>query len=304
MVRIRDIHQYLVQVISVSLLAFASSAVIAHQHFASVNISSEKVANNLYMLQGEGGNIAVLIGDDGVLMVDDQFAELTDKIRKEISKYSDGPIKYMVNTHWHYDHTGGNNNLGEQGVAIVAHDNVRSRLAAGGFIKAFNATIPPAPKAALPVITFADGLTFHWNQETISVEHVAPAHTDGDAVIYFKNANVVHTGDLYFNSFYPFVDASSKGSLPGMIEGVNRVLAKIDDKTLVIPGHGALSNKAELAEYRDMLVVLHGRLSALKTQGKTVQEIIAAKPTAEFDAKWGDGLIPVDQWLGLIYDVL
>lgn len=274
----------------------------AQQDFSKVEITSQKVVDGIYMLQGQGGNIGVSVGEDGVFIIDDQYAPLTDKIKATIATLSDKPVRFVLNTHYHGDHTGGNENLGKGGAIIVAHDNVRKRLAAGQFIKAFNATLPPAPHKALPVVTFSSEVTFHWNNQTLAVKHIAPAHTDGDAVIFFEDANVLHTGDLYFNGFYPFIDASAGGSLKGMIDGVNKLLAAINDQTKVIPGHGPLSNKAELKAFRDMLATVHARLLALKAAGKTVEEIIASKPIADLEAEWGDGFLSTDAWLRILLD--
>ena len=282
---------------------FATSA-FAQQDFSKVQIQTIPVAKGVYMLVGSGGNIGLSVGQDGAFLIDDQYAPLTDKIIKAISAVTDKPIRFIVNTHWHMDHTGGNENIGKGGAIIVAHDNVRKRLAKGQFMKAFNVNIPPSPPKALPVITFADSVTFYWNHETLEVWHPQPAHTDGDAVIYFKSANVVHVGDLFFNGIYPFIDAGSGGSLKGVIAGVDEVLGRIDDNTKVIPGHGPLGGKTDLQAYRDMLATVHARMTKLMKAGKNVDEIVAAKPTADFDAKWGGGFLNPDQWVQIAYSVM
>ena len=269
-----------------------------------MQIQTIAVAEGVYMLAGRGGNIGLFVGQDGAFLIDDQYAPLTDKILEAISAVTDKPVRFLVNTHWHGDHTGGNENIGKGGTIIVAHDNVRKRLAKGQFMKVFNANIPPAPPKALPVITFADGVTFHWNNETLEVVHSKSAHTDGDAVIYFKSANVVHVGDLFFNGIYPFIDAGSGGSLEGVIAGVDEVLGRIDDSTKVIPGHGPLGNKTDLKAYRDMLTTVQGRMTKLVKEGKTIDEIVAAKPTADYDAKWGGGFLKPDPWVKIVYSVM
>ena len=283
------------------IICLVATGAFAQQDFSKVQIKTIPVAKGVYMLVGSGGNIGLSVGQDGAFLIDDQYAPLTDKILKAISAVTDKPVRFLVNTHWHYDHTGGNENIGKGGTIIVAHDNVRKRLAKGQFMKAFNANIPPSPPQALPVITFTDSVTFHWNNETLEVWHPKSAHTDGDAVIYFKTLNVVHVGDLFFNGIYPFIDAESGGSMEGLIAGVNAVLDRIDDSTKVIPGHGPLGNKAELKAYRDMLASVHARIKELIKAGKNMDEIVAAKPTADYDAKWGGGFLKPDRWVQIVY---
>jgi glyoxylase-like metal-dependent hydrolase (beta-lactamase superfamily II) len=283
---------------------FIATSAFAQQDFSKVQIQTIAVAEGVYMLAGRGGNIGLSVGRDGAFLIDDQYAPLTDKILAAIAAVTDKPVRFLINTHWHGDHTGGNENIGKGGTIIVAHDNVRKRMAKGQFMKVFNANIPPAPPKALPVITFADGVTFHWNNETLEVVHSKSAHTDGDAVIYFKGANVVHVGDLFFNGIYPFIDAGSGGSVEGVIAGVDDVMDRIDDTTKVIPGHGPLGNKADLKAYRDMLVTIQGRMAKLMNEGKNMDEIVAAKPTADYDAKWGGGFLKPDSWVKIVYSVM
>ena len=278
-----------------------ATGAFAQQDFSKVQIETIPVAEGIYMLVGSGGNIGLSVGQDGAFLIDDQYAPLTDKILKAISAVTDKPVRFLVNTHWHYDHTGGNENIGKAGTIIVAHDNVRKRLAKGQFMKVFNFNVPPAPPKALPVITFADSVTFHWNDETLEVLHPKSAHTDGDAVIFFKSTNVVHAGDLFFNGIYPFIDAESGGSMEGLIAGVDDVLDRIDDKTKIIPGHGPMGNKADLKAYHDMLAGVHARMTKLIEAGKNIEEIVAAKPTADYDAKWGGGFLKPDQWVKIVY---
>ena len=291
-----------------SLIAAAllvSQPILAHDHSELPEFKQQQLSDNLYMLTGKGGNLLLSTGADGLLLIDDDYADMSDKTRAAVKAISAEPVKFLINTHWHFDHTGGNQMLGETGTIIVAHDNVRQRLLSGGTIAAFNANIAPAAKPALPVVTFADSVSFHWNGETIDVTHPSgSAHTDGDAVVFFKNDNVLHTGDLYFNNIYPFIDASSGGSMLGVIEAVTSLLNDIDDNTRVIPGHGALSNKAELMQYRDMLQSVYAQVLKLKTSGKTVEQVIAAKPSASFDAQWGGGFLKPDVWVGIIYSAI
>ncbi len=269
-----------------------------------VQIQTVEVRGGVYMLVGQGGNIGVSAGEDGVFLIDDQFAPLTPKIKAAIAELSDQPVRFLVNTHWHYDHTGGNENWGEEGAIIVAHDNVRQRLKAGGLIEFFKNQVPPSPKAALPVITFADSVTFHLNGGELHVFHVPPAHTDGDSIIHFKAANAVHMGDLFFNGLYPFIDGSSGGSVDGVIAAAERVHAMIDDETKIIPGHGALASRADLAAYVEMLKGVRANVGALVDAGKSLEEAIAAEPTAAWDDPWGKTFITGEQFTTIVYGIL
>lgn len=270
----------------------------------TVQIRSLPVAGGVHMLIGAGGNIAVSSGEDATFVVDDQFAPLTDKIVAAIRAITDRPIKFLVNTHWHGDHTGGNENFAQAGVVIVAHDNVRHRMSVEQFLARFNQRVPPSPKAALPVITFGDGVTFHLNGDDIHVVHVARAHTDGDALVHWTRANVIHMGDVFFNGRYPFVDLSSGGSVEGMIEAVTAALRYVNDSTRIIPGHGPLAGRAELLAYRAMLVGSRDAVKKLIDQGKSVDQVVAARPTATWDAAWGGGSIKPDDWVSTIYQSL
>jgi len=262
------------------------------------------IRDGIYMLTGQGGNIGLSIGTDGVFMIDDQFAPLTAKIKAAIATLSDQPIRFVMNTHWHFDHTGGNENLGREGVVIVAHDHVRERMSHDNFITAFNKKIPASPDIALPAVTFNDRMTFHVNQRTIHISHHRNAHTDGDSIVVFKKANVIHTGDIFFNGLYPFIDASSHGSINGMIKTVEHILSLANAQTKIIPGHGPLANKADLATYRDMLITVRKRMQTLIDQGKTLDEIIAIKPNQDFDATWGTGFLNPEAFLSVLYSVM
>ena len=291
--------------IAVSLfLCMASHGFCQEQDFDKVQIQTVHVAGNVYMLIGSGGNIGVCAGDDGVFMVDDQFAPLTKKIRAAIAKISDKDIRFLINTHWHYDHVGGNENIGEAGSVIIAHKNVRTRMGTDQFIDFFQKTIPASPASALPIITFTKDITFHVNNENIEVFHVKTAHTDGDAIIYFKNADVLHTGDIYFAGIYPFIDVSSNGSVAGVIDAATYVLSIINDKTKVIPGHGPLSNKAELKAYVEMLSFLKDNITKSISEGKTFKEIQGSRPTQQFDTTWGGGFLSPDQFVQILYSDL
>jgi cyclase len=261
------------------------AAAFAQMNFDAVEIKATKVSGNVWMLEGAGGNIGVLVGDDGVLLVDDQFAPLTEKILAAVKKISDKPVKYLVNTHWHWDHTGGNDNLGKAGVQIVAHDNVRTRLLTEQVT--LLGKNPAQPKAALPVITFDNSVTYHINNETMHVYKVPASHTDGDAFVRFRSANVVHTGDVFASGRYPFIDSTNGGSAAGVVKAMDELIPTLNDETRVIPGHGPLASKKDVIAYRNMMATVASRVEALVKQGKTLDEVKAAKPTAEFEAQYG-----------------
>ncbi|HEY8520811.1 MAG TPA: MBL fold metallo-hydrolase [Gammaproteobacteria bacterium] len=264
-----------------ALLLGASLALAQGQDFSQVQVTAHQVSGNVYYLQGAGGNIGLLIGDDGVLMVDDQFAPLTEKIVAAIRTLSQGPIRFLINTHVHGDHVGGNENFGNMGVPIVAHDNVRVRLRRG----VNNA--PPAPDVALPILTYGDAVTFHMNGEEIRVVKVPPAHTDGDSIIHFVNADVIHMGDVFRTTGYPGVDAGNGGSVKGTIEALQMAIDMAGPDTKILPGHGVVATRDDMIEFRDMVVEVQRRISALVEQGMTLEQVVAAKPTADLDERWG-----------------
>ncbi len=259
----------------------------------------------LYMLEARGGNIGLSVGPEATFMVDDQYAPLTDRIVGEVGKLTERPIDFVLNTHWPGDHTGGNGNLGAAGAWIVAHDNVRERMSVEQFIELFDERVPPAPTAALPAITFSDSVRFHFNGETIHIVHPdGAAHTDGDSVVFFEGANVVHTGDVFFNGMYPFIDVSTGGTLPGVVRAADRILERIDDDTKIIPGHGPVSNRAELQAYRDMIDGVAKAVEAMVAAGHTREEVIAANPTALWDDVYGmaRSFISPPTFAGIAYD--
>jgi glyoxylase-like metal-dependent hydrolase (beta-lactamase superfamily II) len=283
------------------LLGLALAAGAQEPDFEKVQIQTVPVAPGLSMLIGAGGNIAVSTGESGPIVVDDQFAPLAPKIAAAVKALQDAPVRFVINTHHHMDHTGGNEAFGKSGAVIVAHENVRVRMSTEQFSKLMNRGTPAAPAQALPVVTFADGVTFHWNGETIAVEHVANAHTDGDAVVWFRTANAVHAGDTFFNGFYPFIDVESGGSISGMIAAVDGVLAQANADTKIIPGHGPLAAPADLRTYRDMLATVRLRVQAAQAAKKAMPAYLAEKPLADLDPEWGDGFLKADQFLTLVW---
>ena len=245
----------------------------------SVTINTTKLTDSIYMLKGSGGNIVVSVGQDGVFMVDDQFAPLTQKIKEAISKITDQPVKFIINTHWHSDHTGGNENLGELGAIIVSHDNVRKRLSTEQFIDFFNRTVPPLPEKGLPIVTFSDNMTVYQNDDEIKIIHVDYGHTDGDSIVSFTKNNVIHVGDDFNDISYPFIDISSGGSIDGLISSLETISSIINDETKVVSGHSEVSNKTKVNDFTNMLKDVRGKVNQMIKSGKSLEEIIASQPT-------------------------
>ena len=286
-------------------LAFAPLTLLAQgPDFEKTQIRAEKVAEGVHVLMGAGGNIGVSTGADGVFLIDDEWAPLTAKVKAAVAALSDRPIRFILNTHWHPDHSGGNENLGDAGALIVAHDNVRRRMSTEQFIQQFGMKVPPAPAKALPVVTFDQAVTLHLNGDEIHAFHVPPAHTDGDAVVHFRRANVVHMGDLYFTGMYPFVDLSSNGSFEGVIAAADRVLALVDERARIISGHGPVGSRADLKAYRDMMATVRDRVKPLVQAGRTAEQIATARPIADLDARWGQGFMKPDVFLGIVVQSL
>jgi glyoxylase-like metal-dependent hydrolase (beta-lactamase superfamily II) len=283
------------------VLLFAVSA-HAQTDFSKVEIKATKVAGNVYMLQGSGGNIGVSVGDDGLLIVDDQFAPLADKIRAALKGLADKKLRFILNTHWHGDHTGGNVAFGPE-ATIIAQDNVRKRLATEQKSTVFNSTTPASPKEALPVITFNDSLSVHFNGEDIRAIHFPHGHTDGDSVIFFSASNVVHLGDDFFAGRFPFVDLESGGSVEGLVKNIGELIVKIPAEAKLIPGHGPISTLDDLKSYHRMLQqtteIVRGKIAA----GKTLDQIKTEGLPAEW-APWGAGFIKTDRWVETIYKSL
>ena len=278
------------------LLVFGAAAFLAavpcsaQDQWDAVEIGVQEVASGVYMLTGRGGNIGLSVGEDGAFVIDDQYAPLTEKILAAIATVTEEPVRFVLNTHWHGDHTGGNENMGDAGALLVAHENVRSRLSMDQILERVGRPIteqPAAPEGAWPVVTFTRDVTFHLNGDDLHAFHVEHAHTDGDAIVHFRRANVVHMGDTFFQGRFPFIDTATGGSIDGLIAAAGQALAVMDAETRIIPGHGSLSGREDLREYRDALKTMRDRIAALLSQGRSLEEIQSARPTRDFAERWG-----------------
>lgn len=281
------------------LAALALSMPAAAQE--PTKVETRDLGAGLAMLMGSGGNVGLSVGEDGVLLIDDQFARMTAPIREAVTAFGGEGVRFVLNTHWHGDHVGGNEGWAQAGAVIVAHRNVRARMSKDQWNPLRQQTTKASPRAALPVVTFDEGIRFHLNGHEIEVLHVDPSHTDGDAIVLFKDANVLHAGDTYFNGLYPYIDTSSGGSVNGMIAAADRVLELCDGDTRIIPGHGPLSNREELTAYRSMLVSIRDAVREQIRQGRTVDQVVASQPSAPFDAKWGGGFLKPESFVRIVY---
>ena len=271
---------------------------------ASVPLQTLKLRDNIQMLYGPGGNMVVLDGPDGKILVDSSFASVAPKVKQALDGISNTPFKMLINTHWHFDHTDGNAAMHQFGATILAHENTRKRLSTPQFMKFFNMHFSPSPAEALPQQTFTDSFKLYFDKEEISLVHISPAHTDTDIYVHYQTGNVLHMGDTWFNGMYPFFDSSTGGKINGMIAAANKGIGVVDDATKIVPGHGPAGDKAALIKYRDMLVVVRDRIKMQKDSGKSLKEVIAAKPTADFDAAWGVGFLMPDAFVTLVYTTL
>lgn len=285
-------QRHIIGLSALALLALTQTAAMADDKFNDVTIKSKKLDNNTYMFVGAGGNIGVSAGSDGILIIDDQYAPLADKITAALNQIQPGAPKYIVNTHYHADHTGGNAHFGEQGT-ILAHHNVLKRLQAQNKIAS----------SALPVITYGDNISIHFNQDTLEIIHLGPGHTDGDSVVIWQKANIIHMGDLYFKDRFPYIDLDAGGSVTGYRENVSLILDRLDNKTKVIPGHGDLADKNALFKFKHMLddsinwmrgeIELGHDLASIKKQG-----------VPEKYADWSWEFISADKWIETLYQDL
>ena len=273
----------------------------ARRTAAASTITVQKLRGNISVLMGAGGNIAVLTGQDGKLLIDAGFAGARPKITDALASITSDPIKHLINTHWHFDHTDGNEWLHSVGAAILAHTNTRKHLSTTTRVEGWNFTFSPSPPGAIPAEVFDDEQTPELNGTTIALKHYAPAHTDSDISVHFPDVDILHVGDTFWNGYYPFIDYSTGGSIDGMIRATEANLAKVSDTMIVIPGHGAVADKSQLAFYRDLLVGTREKVAALKKQGKSLGEIVATKPTAATDAKWGNGFRSPKDFIGDVF---
>lgn len=287
-----------------SALKFLVPGVISQEEFDAVKIEVYDVAPGILMLVGLGGNIGVSFGEDATFMIDGQFGPLTEKIFAGIATRTDKPVQVVLNTHWHLDHVAANENLVDHGVTLLAHENVRKRLSVDQVLPSFGQIVPARPQKALPSVTFSEDMSLHWNGDSIEIFHAPGAHTDGDTIVHFRKGNVIHMSDTYFNGMYPLIDIDCGGSIDGMIAVAEEVLARSNENTKIIPGHGPLSNPFELEMYRDMMVTVRDTVSTLIQEGKSQEEAIAAKPTAAIDADWIGGVLEPDVFVAHVYTSL
>jgi len=272
--------------------------------FSKVEIKTTDLGDNVYMLEGQGGNITVAVANDGIIMVDGQFAPLHDKIKAAIAVISNLPIKYLINTHFHGDHTGGNESFAKDGATVVSQVNVKSRLAAGTTNGLTGATTPPAPQGALPSDTYTNFSKIRLRGRVANLRHIANAHTDGDTYVWFKTANVLSTGDTFTNGRYPNIDFANGGNIKGMIAATDIYLKLVNAKTRIVPGHGPIADKAALVEYRTMLITARDRMTKLVKEGKSEDDVVAAKPFADLDAKWAPTELASQNFIRVVYHSL
>ena len=273
----------------------------ARKTAADATVTVQKLRGNISVLMGAGGNIAVLPGRDGKLLIDAGFAGARPKITSALAAISADPIKHLINTHWHFDHTDGNEWVHSAGAVIVAHTNTRKRLATSTRVEGWDFTFSPAPEGAIPTEIFDDERQIKINGANLALKYYGPAHTDGDISVHFSEGDILHTGDTFWNGYYPFIDYSTGGSIDGMIRATEASLDRITTSTIVIPGHGKVGDKGQLTFYRDLLAGTREKVATLKKQGKSVDEVVAEKPTAVTDAEWGGGFMTPRQFIALVY---
>lgn len=295
-------HLYFIA--SLFVMLFSSFSHAGDHHATSPSFTSTQLTDTIYMLQGKGGNLGLLKGKDGLLLIDADYKVMSDALRKELKKYGGvDSLNYLINTHWHGDHTQGNFALGHH-AQIIAHDNVRARLLTQQEIKLFNMVSKPYPAHALPALTYAKRLSLHINNEDIEVVHFPRGHTDGDSVVFFKKANVVHMGDHFFSGMFPFVDVDHGGNVLNMAKNVKTILTMINDKTKVIPGHGPLSNKADLQAFYNMLIDISADVQAMKDKGMSLEQMQKKGLNSKWDAWAKRSFFPAKVWIGIVLSSL
>jgi glyoxylase-like metal-dependent hydrolase (beta-lactamase superfamily II) len=278
-----------------------SLVIVIRRAAATAKINVQKFRGNVSVLEGSGGNIAVLTGRDGKLLVDAGITASRPRISEALASLSSDPVKHLINTHWHFDHTDGNEWLHSVGAEITARENTLKHLSVATRVEGWNFTFPPAAKGALPTKVLTGDQQLHLNGTTLELKYYPPAHTDSDISVQFVDADILHVADTFWNGYFPFIDYSTGGSIDGMIQAAEANIARVSDKTIVIPGHGLVGNKSQLTEFRDMLVSVREKVTALKKEGKSLAEVLAAKPTADYDAKWGGFVIDGKNFTGLVY---
>ena len=279
----------------------AERATAFRAQMGALPIQSQKLAENLTLLSGPGGNVVVLTGPDGKFIVDNFVAPAWSNLKVALDGLGNAPLKYAINTHWHFDHTDNNAPLHAAGASVLAHENTKKHLSESHDVPVLGLHFDPSPAEALPQKTFTSSFKLQANGETLALQYLPPAHTDSDIYVHFEKANVIHMGDTFFNHAYPFVDGGTNGKVKGMIAAANKILALANNDTKIVPGHGPLGNKADLTSTRDMLVTVVERIEKLKASGKTYQEAAATKPLADLDAAWGKGLLGSDLFIQVIY---
>lgn len=286
--------------------ALLAAAAGAQPDFSKVEVKTQQLTPTTWMLTGAGGNIGLSAGEDAVFIIDNDFAPLAPKVKEAIGRVAKKPVQFVLNTHFHFDHVGGNEAFGKEGAVIVAHDNARRRMSGDQLISFVGSNMQQkaSPKAALPVVTVPGSVRLHLNGDEVHAFHVPQAHTDGDLIVHFVKGNVVHMGDVFFNGMYPFIDGGSGGSADGVVAAADRVLALADEQTKIIPGHGPLAGKADLKAWRDMLAGVTQRIRELRREGKTDQQVREAKPSADFDARYGGGFVKADAFVQMMLGVI
>jgi glyoxylase-like metal-dependent hydrolase (beta-lactamase superfamily II) len=282
----------------------ADALAAARARFGKVPIESTKLSENLTLLRGPGGNVVVLTGKDGKLLVDTFTQMAWDRFKNALDEISKAPVKLAIDSHWHWDHTDNNANVRAAGATLIAHENTLNRLKETHDLDVIGLHFDPSPENALPQRTFKESYQLNFSGEHVALGHLAPAHTDSDIYIHFQKANVLHMGDVFFNGIYCYIDKETKGSIAGMIAGTTKMLAMVDNETKIVPGHGPLGNKEDLRKFRDMMITARARVQKLKSSGKSLEETVAAKPLADLDPVWGKGVLSSDSFVHVIYTTL